>query len=142
MTNPSPAKFGAQTIAENTHIDGVISQYFETLNAGNFEATAALFASDGVLHPPFESAVVGRDAIVTYLETEARGLRLFPMHQTIEATDTDTIQCRVTGKVQTPLFGVNVGWFFVFNRNSEILSVEVKLLAALEELLTLKTSDS
>jgi hypothetical protein len=41
---------------------------------------------------------------------------------------------QIQGKVQTPLFGVNVAWEFVLNSAKEIVSVEVKLLASLEEL--------
>jgi hypothetical protein len=48
-------------------IEGVtevtILHYFETLNAGEFEATSRLFAEDGVLQAPFEQPIVGRGAI-------------------------------------------------------------------------------
>lgn len=44
-----------------------VSLYFETLNTADFQATAALFAADGVLYPPFDSAVMGRDAIAPTL---------------------------------------------------------------------------
>ena len=41
--------------------------YFETMNAGDFEPTAAMFAGDGVLNAPFEEPIVGREAIAPYL---------------------------------------------------------------------------
>ena len=40
-----------------------VLQYFETLNAGNFQATAALFAEDGILEAPFEDSLHGKEAI-------------------------------------------------------------------------------
>jgi hypothetical protein len=53
-------------LKEELQIEGItepsILRYFETLNAGEFEATAALFAVDGVMRPPFESDIVGTDA--------------------------------------------------------------------------------
>lgn len=147
QTAPDDTSAVSQALAEPDSIavepiEQVISRYFETLNAAEFQATANLFAADGSLYPPFESAVTGREAIVTYLETEARGLQLSPQKHTIDRLEDDTVQCRVTGKVQTPLFGVNVGWTFVCNSACEILSVQVKLLAALEELLKLKPQSS
>jgi hypothetical protein len=58
----------------------IIERYFDSLNAGEFEQTASLFALNGELHPPFESAIVGQDAIATYLGTEAKGMTL--LHKT------------------------------------------------------------
>jgi SnoaL-like domain len=115
-----------------------ISLYFTSLNAQNFEATASLFAKDGVLYPPFEEAIIGKDAIATYLQNEAKGMKFFP-NDKIEQVDTsENVKYQVTGKVETPLFGVNVGWTFELNSHSEILAVEIKLLAKLEELLKLE----
>lgn len=116
----------------------IISRYFESLSAEDFLATAHLFAAEGTLYPPFESAVTGREAIVAYLETEAKGLRLSPLSYAADRLEDGHIQYQVMGKVQTPLFGVNVGWIFVLNAAAEIVSVQIKLLAALEELLKLK----
>jgi hypothetical protein len=117
----------------------VIACYFEQLNAGEFQAAAALFAADGVLYPPFDSAVMGPEAIEHYLHTEAKGLQLFPSHCRRKPLADGAIEYHVGGKVQTALFGVNVGWTFVLNAAAEILSVRVKLLASLEELLKLKS---
>ncbi|MEA5535702.1 ketosteroid isomerase family protein [Crocosphaera sp. XPORK-15E] len=126
------------TVFEQTQIEGitepVIERYFDTLNAGEYRQASKLFAVDGVLYPPFESPVVGQDPIATYLQTEATGMKLQPRQGTVEILEKDQIQARITGKVQTPLFGVNVAWTFVLNPVQEIISVEVKLLASLSEL--------
>jgi hypothetical protein len=133
-----------------TSVPTILLHYFDTLNAEDFQTTAQLFAEDGVLYPPFESAVVGREAIARYLQTEARGLQLTPVKYVTEpvekdnghnCSDTSTLKYRVIGSVQTPLFGVNVSWTIVVNE-TEILTVRVKLLAALEELLKLKSEVS
>ncbi|MGB5770639.1 MAG: ketosteroid isomerase family protein [Crocosphaera sp.] len=130
------------TISEKTQIEGitepVIQSYFETLNAGDCKQTASLFALDGTLYPPFESPVVGQDAIATYLQTEATGMKLHPREGTVETLEKDHIGVKVMGKVQTSLFRVNVAWTFVLNGVKEIISVEVKLLASLNELVNLK----
>jgi hypothetical protein len=118
--------------------EATILRYFETLNAGNFTETAALFASDGVMNPPFESGIVGAEAIVTYLEAEAKGMRLDPREGIAEPTETENTEYQVSGKVHTSVFSVNVAWFFVLNRESEIVSVRIKLLASPKELLKLR----
>lgn len=118
--------------------EATILHYFETLNAGDFEATANLFAQDGTLNAPFEEPIVGREAIATYLETEAKGMKLLPQEGIIEPLEDDLTKFHLQGKVQTPLFGVNVAWKLILNRAKEIVSVEVKLLASLEELAKLR----
>lgn len=115
-----------------------ISQYFESLNAGDFNSTAALFAPDGVMYAPFESGLVGQEAIALYLQREALGLLAEPHQGVIENQEDDLIQIRVNGKVQMPLFGVNVSWLFVLNSQQQIVSVTVKLLASPQELLNLR----
>lgn len=40
-----------------------VLRYFETFNAGDFEATANLFAAEGVLNAPFTEPIVGKSAI-------------------------------------------------------------------------------
>ncbi|MBF2020336.1 MAG: nuclear transport factor 2 family protein [Hydrococcus sp. C42_A2020_068] len=116
----------------------VILSYFETLNAGDFEATASSFAAEGALCPPFESPIVGREAIANYLKTEAQGLQLYPLKGIAEGLEDGLTEFQIQGKVQTPLFGVNVAWQFIVNAAKEILLVEVKLLASLEELAQLR----
>ncbi|MBD2465099.1 nuclear transport factor 2 family protein [Oscillatoria sp. FACHB-1407] len=116
----------------------VILTYFETLNAGDFQATADLFAESGVLRPPFDEELVGREAIAQYLAAEAKGMKFQPLMATYGVLETGDTEFTITGKVQTALFGVNVAWNFVLNPDSQILSVQIKLLAGLEELLNLK----
>jgi hypothetical protein len=116
----------------------VVLRYFETMNASDYEATAALFAEMGVMHPPFEEAIQGSDAIATYLNAEAKGMQLFPTKGIAETLEDQQIQIQVTGKVQTPWFGVNVSWTFVLSPEEEILNARIKLLASPQELLSLR----
>ncbi|MDJ0734593.1 MAG: ketosteroid isomerase family protein [Nostocaceae cyanobacterium] len=115
-----------------------ILHYFDTLNAGEFDETAALFSTDGVMYPPFESDIVGQDAIAAYLNQEAQGLKAYPYKGTSETLEDDQIQIQVTGKAQTSWCSVNVAWLFILNQKQEITSVEIKLLASPEELLKLR----
>ena len=116
----------------------VILRYFESMNAGEYEATVSLFAPDGAMHPPFETAIVGREAIAAYLDQEAKGMQLQPRQGIAQPLDDETVEVTVTGKVQTSLFGVNDNWIFVLNRASEILSARIKLIASPQELLNLR----
>jgi len=116
----------------------LITRYFDTLNQQQFDQTASLFATDGVLLPPFDEAMVGPKAIANYLKAEAKGLQLFPQHYSTETCGKDKYKCRVGGKVQTPIFTVNVCWDFQLNSSLQIESVKVNLLASMEELLKLK----
>jgi hypothetical protein len=120
-------------------IDGIkestIESYFSRLNDGKFIATADLFAECGCLKPPFENPIEGRDSIAQYLATEARGMRFCPESGSLLLRDDNLAQYHVQGKVQTNYFTVNVSWLIQLNPDNEILLVEVKLLAALEELL-------
>lgn len=120
-----------------TPLEQTLARYFETLNAGEFQQTADLFTAEGKLYPPFEEEIVGREAIVHYLEKEAQGLQLFPLRKSVEQAE-GSLSYHIIGKVQTPLFSVNVGWNFIVNLDAEICSIRVKLLAALQELLRLK----
>lgn len=123
-------------------IEGVtelaVLRYFETLNAGNFEAAAALFAAEGAMYPPFESALVGPDAIAAYLQQEAQGMRLEPLQGIAQTTDDQQIQVQITGKVQTSWCGVNVSWLFLLNQEHKILAATIKLLASPQELLNMQ----
>lgn len=129
--------------SEQLTIDGItittILRYFETLNAGDYVATAALFAEDGVLHPPFESGIVGPEAIATYLQAEATGMQLLPRQGISEAIADEHTQVQVSGKVQTAWFGVNVSWLFVLNAQQQITDATIKLLASPQELLNLRS---
>jgi len=115
----------------------VIYRYFETLNLAEFQATATLFAAEGVMHPPFDEDQVGEEAIATYLQTEAKGMKFHPRQGLFEAVENET-HYKVTGKVQTSAFSVNVNWLFVLDAQSKILSVKIKLLASPQELLGIR----
>ena len=132
-TERLPSKLTIEGVTESA-----VLRYFETLNAGDFEATSALFAADGAMHPPFESALVGPDSITTYLKQEAQGMRLEPRQGIAQTVDNGQIQFQVTGKVQTAWCGVNVSWLFVLNQEHKILAATIKLLASPQELLNMQ----
>jgi hypothetical protein len=116
-----------------------VLRYFETLNAGDFEATANLFADNGVLHAPFEEPIIGSSSIATYLKTEARGMQLEPQQGVSQILEDGNVEVQVSGRVQTSAFGINVAWLFLLNSDQKILSVTVKLLASPQELLNLRS---
>lgn len=118
--------------------ESVIVDYFETMNAGNYQATAALFAESGIMQPPFAEPITGREAIANYLQTEAKGMQLVPQQGLSEISENAQIQIQVSGKVQTPVFGINVSWIFILNPQQEIIFTKVKLLASPQELLNLR----
>ncbi|MFQ4146688.1 nuclear transport factor 2 family protein [Chlorogloeopsis sp. ULAP02] len=118
-----------------------VLQYFQSLNAGEFDATAALFAEDGTMHPPFESGIIGQDVIATYLKQEAQDIKAYPRQgivETLENGENGQIQIQVTGKAQTSWCGVNVLWQFILNQQKQILYIKIKLLASPRELLNLR----
>jgi hypothetical protein len=127
------------SIESPLQIDGVVEPiveaYFIRLNSGEVTATAELFAERGYLKPPFEELIEGRQAIATYLEKEARGMRFCPESGVLLIKDDRLTQYQIQGKVQTNYFTINVSWLMQLNKDDELVLVEVKLLAALEELL-------
>ncbi len=127
---------------EQILIEGItettITRYFETLNQGEFAATAALFTIDGELHPPFESAIIGQNAIALYLEKEALNLTLAPQAGIKENLDSEQTKIQVSGQVETPYFKVNVSWQFILNPSQKISYAKVKLLASPQELLKIR----
>lgn len=136
-------KSTSETVSDSVvTIEGItepaISGYFETLNAGEFAATAALFALDGSLKPPLEEAIVGPTAIAAYLEQEAKGMKLLPRQGGIEELAPAQRQVEVSGKVQTSMFSVNVLWTFILNNLDQIVLARIKLLASPRELLNLR----
>lgn len=137
---PLVSPVGSNT-AVQLKIEGIaeptIIRYFETLNAGDFEACAKLFAPDGVMYPPFESGIEGFEAIVAYLQTEAQGIKLEP-REGITKMENDCLEVQVAGKVQTSWCGVNVSWLFVLNPQAEISTAKIKLLASPQELINLR----
>jgi hypothetical protein len=129
-------------LQEEFQIEGItetnVLRYFESLNAGEFEATAALFAIDGVMRPPFESDIVGTDAIAAYLKQEGQNIKAYPKTGIAEALENATIQVQVTGKAQTSWCSVNVLWLFILNQQGQISYTKIKLLASPQELLSLR----
>ncbi|MCW5317977.1 nuclear transport factor 2 family protein [Nostoc sp. KVJ3] len=129
-------------LQEEFQIEGItetsVLHYFETLNAGEFEATAALFTVDGVMHPPFESDIVGKDAIAAYLKQEGQNLKAYPNTGITETLETGEMQIQVTGKAQTSWCSVNVLWLFILNQQRQIFYTRIKLLASPQELLSLR----
>jgi hypothetical protein len=132
-------KFTAVDLELLGKIEGIeeptITAYFTRLNSGDFVAAAELFADRGQLAPPFENSIVGKAAIATYLETEASGMSFWPEAGVLLIRDEGLAQYHIQGKVKTNYFTINVSWLMQLNTDKEILLVEVKLLAALEELI-------
>jgi hypothetical protein len=138
----TPAEFiSPAQLKEESQIEGItepsVRHYFETLNAGEFQATAALFAKDGVMRPPFESDIVGVDAIAAYLKQAGQNVKAYPNTAIAETLETGDIQVQVTGKAQTSWCSVNVLWLFILNQKRQIFYTRIKLLASPQELLSL-----
>ena len=119
-----------------------VDRYFTGFNAEDYRAVAALFEADGVLLAPFEEPIVGPDAIYTYLQAEAINMRATPLAVEVAPNpagsspmETDTQQVVVKGHVKTLLFTVSVRWIFELTATNTIQSVEIKLLASLQELM-------
>lgn len=127
-----------QTVAAIETLHPMIARYFETLNAGEVGQTSQLFAIDGAMQPPFESQIVGRDAISAYLRKEAQSLKLFPQRSSTKLLDNGCTEVQAIGRVEAPVFSVNVQWQFILSPNQELFLAKVKLLASLEELLHLR----
>ncbi|BAZ38624.1 hypothetical protein NIES4101_45640 [Calothrix sp. NIES-4101] len=142
MTTNKDFSTSINSILSEDKIEGIqepnILHYFQTLNAGNFQETVNLFAEDGVMHPPLESRIVGRTAILRYLHQEAQGIKTYPRQGIIEATENGCLQIIISGKAETSWCGVNVKWLFILNEQKEILSSQIKLLASPQELLHLR----
>ncbi|ACK72831.1 Orange carotenoid protein [Gloeothece citriformis PCC 7424] len=125
------------------YIDGVsnptVLDYMNNLNANDFEALIELFTPDGGLQPPFQRPIVGKEAILRFFKEECQNLKLIPEKGVSEPTDDGYTQIKVTGKVQTPWFGANVGmniaWRFLLNPDNKIFFVAIDLLASPKELL-------
>ncbi|QOV21898.1 ketosteroid isomerase family protein [Anabaenopsis elenkinii] len=130
---------------QSEFLDGIteptILRYFATLNAGEFDTTADLFADDGVMYPPFESPIVGREAIAMYLQQEAENVKAFPVQGIVQTLPNDQVQFQVTGKAQTSWCSVNVTWVFILNLQQQIIATKIKLLASPQELLSLRRED-
>ena len=144
-------KFRTIDLDTSLDIDGIyentIYQYFIRLNNGEFRETAQLFAEQGCLNPPFENSIAGRDAIARYLEKEAKGMNFCPERGEIipkvgvaaPLKNSDRTQYQIQGKVKTNFFTVNVSWSIELNAAREIMAVDVKLLASINELLSFRS---
>ncbi len=151
---------GIEAVAVGTVGRCVTEEYFRSFNENQFEQTAALFGEKGELVPPFESPIVGKQAILAYLEREAGNITAFPERwemieggrNTPQALSGDRSQTPqipqiiVTGKVNAIVFNVNVAWHFILTANdgtsalSQIERVRIKLLASPAELLGMKSA--
>ncbi len=148
-------KDGSQRVAEpvvppldmdkrtNVKIEGVnnptILAYMDNLNANDFETLIELFTPDGALQPPFQRPVVGKENVLRFFREECQNLKLIPEQGVTEPAEDGFTQIKVTGKVQTPWFGGNVGmniaWRFLLNPQGKVFFVAIDLLASPKELL-------
>ncbi len=127
----------------NVTIEGVtnptVLEYMNNLNANDFESLIELFVPDGALQPPFQRPIVGKENILRFFQEECQNLKLVPERGVSDPADDGYTQVKVTGKVQTPWFGGNVGmniaWRFLLNPDGKIFFVAIDLLASPKELL-------
>jgi Orange carotenoid protein, N-terminal/Nuclear transport factor 2 (NTF2) domain len=119
--------------------NATVLSYINNMNANDFGAVIELFTNDGALQPPFQRPIVGRDEVFRYLQEECQNLKLMPERGTVEPAEGNFTQIKVTGKVQTPWFGANVGmnmaWRFLLDPQGKIFFVAIDLLASPKELL-------
>jgi len=134
-TSQSP-QFTIEGVTEPT-----VLKYIEAMNADNVDAAVALFANNGALQPPFQKPIVGRPAISAYLRDEGQGLVMKPTQGISESIEDGYTQHKITGTVETPWFGGNVGmniaWRFLLDPQGQIYFVAIDLLASPKELLNL-----
>lgn len=139
-----PIAFALRTKSEIAGIsEYAVLSYIENMNAFDFKAAVALFSTDSpALQPPFQKPIIGKEAIIAYMNEECQGLKMLPQQGISEALPDGSKQVKVTGKVQTPWFGVNVGmniaWRFALNPQGEIKYLAVDLLASPQELLNMQ----
>jgi hypothetical protein len=137
---PTPEEERKKVFIEGVLNPTVIS-YMELLNANDFDNLIQLFLPDGALQPPFKQPIVGSEAILRFFREECQNLSLLPERGYSEPTDGGFTQIKVTGKVQTPWFGANVGmnvaWRFLLDPANKIYFVAIDLLASPAELLKL-----
>ncbi|GAB4212111.1 MAG: orange carotenoid protein N-terminal domain-containing protein [Synechococcales cyanobacterium] len=134
-----------KAMAERTRVSikGVdnptVLSYMDNLNANDFSELIKLFTPDGALQPPFQRPIVGQEAVLRFFQEECQNLKLLPEQGVVEPADDSFTQIKVTGKVQTPWFGGNVGmnvaWRFLLNPEGKIFFVAIDLLASPKELL-------
>lgn len=117
-----------------------VQQYFKNFNQGDFLTTSQLFSEAGQLLPPFEEPIVGPNAIHAYLKREAAGMEAIPQETSTQVLAEGQQQVTVRGRVKAMVFVVNVAWVFDLDKQGNIRQVEVKLLASLQELFTIRQS--
>ncbi|MDJ0695018.1 MAG: nuclear transport factor 2 family protein [Mastigocoleus sp. MO_167.B18] len=127
--------FVLSTLQSESINESIISRYFQTMNAGEFHLTAELFGENGVMYTPYGEAIVGKETIFNYLKKEAQDIKVYPRQTITGKIKSDNCRFQATGKVKTPLFGVNALWDFALGKNKEIISAKIKLLASSKELL-------
>lgn len=136
-----------QEVSKRTNVaikgitNATVLDYMNNLNANDFDALIELFLPDGALQPPFKRPIVGKENILRFFKEECQNLKLIPDQGITEPADDGYTQIKVTGKVQTPWFGGNVGmdiaWRFLLNPDGKIFFVAIDLLASPKELLNL-----
>ncbi len=130
---------------KQVQIEGItepaVIKYIESMNADKFDDAVALFADDGALQPPFHKPIAGKQAIGKYMREEAQGLNMMPKKGISESRPDGSKQLKITGVVETPWFGANVGmniaWRFLVNPEGKIFFVAIDMLASPKELLNL-----
>jgi hypothetical protein len=139
----APAKDMAQRtqVAIEGVTNSTVLAYINNMNANDFDGVISLFTPDGAMQPPFQKPIVGRDNVLRYLREECQNLKLMPERGVSEPAADGYNQIKVTGKVQTPWFGGNVGmnmaWRFLLDPQGKIFFVAIDLLASPKELLNL-----
>lgn len=129
----------SETTLDSTIIETeTVRKYFETFNAGDFEATAQLFTADAVMHAPFKTEVVGDEAIANYLQTQAKGMEAVPQNVTTQPLEGGATEAQVTGYAKFAGFKVNIAWTFQLDPAQEITDIEIKLIASAQELLKMR----
>lgn len=140
MTHAPSADFLALESLDSSKMETIVRQYFGLFNRGEFQEVADLFATSGTLHPPFESPVVGQEAIAAYLQEEADGMKAEPTAIAACPLEDGTWQVNAVGQVKALVFKVNVAWSFIVTAQCELASVRVDLKASLQELLKIRPS--
>jgi hypothetical protein len=121
--------------------DPTVLSYMDNMNANDFDALIQLFTPDGALQPPFQKPIVGQEAVLRFFREDCQNLKLLPERGVVEPAEDGYTQIKVTGKVQTPWFGANVGmnmaWRFLLDPQGKIFFVGIDLLASPKELMNL-----
>ncbi|MBD2577327.1 ketosteroid isomerase family protein [Oscillatoria sp. FACHB-1406] len=122
-------------------IEGVdnatVIRYMDDMNANDFDALIELFAPDGAMHPPFQKPIVGKEAILQFLQEDCKNLKVVPESGVEEPAEEGFEQFRVKGKVYSPWLNawVNVAWRFSLNLEGKISLVAIEVIASPKELL-------